>query len=222
MFSKIREAGLGYSLQILFNRVIPCRLFRCRRFLILELPAPPPPAPLAAQDLIFRWAETPEEFQQARQLSGVQQLPSAPQVRLAIASINQQIIGVIWAAANIFSESELGLRYELREGDFWFFSTFVDHTHRRRGVYRSLLAFAASELRTERSTSRFWLAINPHNQRSMQAHLAMGVQPAAHAFSIRTTRLAKIRTTPCGDYHLESLRKGTWNCWKKPLLVKIP
>ncbi len=30
-------------------------------------------------------------------------------------------------------------------------------------------------------------------------------------FSIRITRLAKIRTTPCGDDHLESLRKGTWN-----------
>lgn len=222
MFSKIREAGLGYSLQILFNRVVPNRLFRCRRFLILKLPAPPQAAPPASQDLIFRWAETPEEFQQARQLSGVPSLPSAPQVRLAIASLNQQIIGVIWAAANVFSEPELGLRYELRQGDFWIFSTFVEQTHRRRGVYRSLLAFTVNELLAERSTSRFWLAINPHNQRSMQAHLSLGVQPAAHAFSIRITRLAKIRTTPCGDYHLESLRKGTWNCWKKPLLVKIP
>ncbi len=222
MFSKIRETGLGYSLQILFNRVVPCRLFRCRRFLILELPEPPQTASRPLPDLVYRWAETAEEFQQAQQLSGVNKLPSDSQVRLAIAVKNQQVIGVIWTAAEVFPESELGLHYEMRPGNFWFFSTCVHQDHRRRGVYRNLFAFTANQLRIEIPTSRFWLAINPDNQRSMQAHLAMRVRPAARAFSIRVTRMAKARTTPYENYQLKLLRKGTWNCWKNPLRVKIP
>ena len=221
MISKIKTTGFKYSLQIFFNRVVPEKLFRCRRFTIFELASQPGPSP-NDRSTEFRWTETEQDLLLTQELTGVQLEQPVGPVRVCLALDNQKIIGAIWCTPANFDERELGMRMVLAENHFWLYSAYVSNSHRRQGVYRHLMSFLTSHLISENPRARFWLAINPDNRRSMAAHRSFGIRPAARVFAARTGSRAFCRIRPRDSDTIGLVRKRTDNCWQKPLTIEIP
>ena len=218
MFSKIKETGFRYSFAILLNRVIPRRLFRCRRFFIFQL------VDRASQNttsapFTYAWSTGQRERQSAMRLTGVDQPPI--NARLATVFENQTLVAAVWLSPSGFDECELGLRFELNNDDFWLFSAYVLPAYRRQGIYHALLNFVADSTHTENPKRQIWFAINPDNIRSMKAHGTFGVTRQARIFSLRLLSMAYGRCNPLGESTVHSERRITMHCQHSPILVRL-
>ncbi|TWU60040.1 hypothetical protein Poly51_03140 [Rubripirellula tenax] len=176
MLNRLKSRGLLYSLGIVFNRVVPERIFRFRIFRIFEIGLPTEKAiEIPAPDgITFRWCETDEDFAQARSLtyfqseSGGEGPESPKRACLAIDTdepMGTQTIGGVWIGDDYFDETELGVRILLTENQSWIFAAMVAKAHRRRRIYRRLLwHVVASQKQT------LFASINPTNKASIAAH----------------------------------------------------
>lgn len=218
VFSKIKETGFRYSLAILFNRLIPRCLFRCRRFLIFQLSAPTRQNRTGSHYTCV-WSTGQTERQAASQLTGVEYPPA--KARLATVFENGTLVAAVWLSPESFGELELGIRFHLNDDDFWLFSAYVVPAYRRRGIYRCLLRFVANSTYEENPKSRIWFAVNPDNLRSMKAHADFGVTPQARVKAFRLFNITYAGVVPLNESHVQTERSLTMHSQRNPLVVGL-
>jgi len=218
VFSKIKETGFRYSLGILFNRLMPRCLFRCRRFLIFQLTVPTHQNS-SGNDYTCVWSTGQTEMKAASQLTGVEQPPA--NARLATVFENETLVAAVWLSPGSFGEVELGIRFHLNDDDFWLFSAYVVPAYRRRGIYQCLLRFVVNSTCEENAKSRIWFAVNPDNLRSMKAHADFGVTTQAKVNAFRLLSMTFASVVPLNESHLQTERSFTMHSQRNPLVVGL-
>ena len=171
LLHRISQQGWMYSVAILFNRVVPKWLFRCRRYVVYQLEIQPPLAADSVGNHGFEigWCESEEQTQAVEQLTYFKRDFSAGPARAVQASFNGKLVGGFWAATQIFDEDELGVRVVLEPQQAWLFAALVSRDCRGRGVYSKILQFITSQLANEGFTQPL-VAVNPNNKPSHRVH----------------------------------------------------
>ncbi len=217
MFGRIQETGWKYSLAILFNRIVPRVLFRCRRFVIFETQGPTTSGEVPRQlpaGFSVSWAESESTVTAAESLTGFHRTMSAGKHRAAIVTHAGTIIAALWCTELQFDESELGVTMDLAEDQRWLFSGYVDPEYRKRGIYRHLFEFVTGTCGTDH---QYLLAINPDNRRSMSAHQSPGLRPVGRVFCLRCLRIVYCS----GRGQVSSNRRWSINFTKRPVRLQV-
>jgi ribosomal protein S18 acetylase RimI-like enzyme len=219
VITRIRQSGFSYSLQILFNRLVPEWLFRCRRFTVFVLPSRIDFVDV--ENVSAEWADPSADEAIRRQLERFPTRVSGGSNRVCVARRANNLAGFVWCASRHFDETELGLRIVLPPHQYWIYSAYVLREYRRRGVYRQLLACVTRDLHHKDPQAQLLLAINPDNRQSVAAHTAFGVQPQVRVFALRLGRIAGCRVKPAGGCRA-ALNRSWSRDWKRhPLLLEI-
>jgi GNAT superfamily N-acetyltransferase len=216
MFHSLRRRGLLYTLGILFNRIVPSKLFRFRVFRVFQLQSPAGISPTDAP-FDFHWCESEADVQQAKAATYFDTSDAANMQRyeacLAYEGTGRDCVGGVWRARDWFIEDDLGLRIHLEPDQAWIFAAYVAKDQRGRGVYASLLSHV---LRTKTAQTHF-ASINPTNQASMAAHRKFIRSTLGTCFALRILGLA---ICWCSG----GLQQDKWlsfGCVKEPISIRL-
>ena len=141
LFKKIKDAGIMYSFAILFNRVVPAWLFRCRRFVVYQMDSGSVDSVTIAPEVSVNWCESESELIAAETLTFFKREYSGGDSKACQATISGELAGAFWANTKLFDESELGVQIVLEPQQVWLFAALVNNNHRRKGVYSNILRF---------------------------------------------------------------------------------
>ncbi len=167
ILQQIRSRGLWFLCGVLFNRVVPEAVFRCRIFRIYELSADAAGPLPAADSLEVIQCDLPTESERARSVTRTDHGAWISDVTECwLCQDADEAIGGVWIGHGLFCESDLGLKIVLGPEQCWLFSAFVEKHRRGAGVYRFLL----HEVLEQYPRQTVLCAINPTNRASMAAH----------------------------------------------------
>ncbi|MEM9643615.1 MAG: GNAT family N-acetyltransferase [Planctomycetota bacterium] len=195
MLGSLRRRGLLYSAGVVFNRVVPERLFRFRITNVYRLKpydqsqdscSTPSPS------LKFIACQNPDQFDQANRITGFESPSHRDADRLdAFLAVDDSgtAVGAIWSITPRFEEPELGLRYVLAANSKWWFAARVLPEHRGQGVYTQMLGAVLNQA----PNVRHYVAINPTNRASMAAHRKFVSYPLLHFSTARLLGVAYCR-----------------------------
>jgi GNAT superfamily N-acetyltransferase len=213
MIQKIREKGLVYSFAIMFNRIVPARIFRYRRFVIFQLK--PAESINPHTHVKTSWCESDEDFEESGKVTYYSR--SSDSEMAVRADYDGVIAGAMWATVEQFVESELGISIAMEKNQTWLYAARVDDAFRRKGVFAQILDCIRKEL-AQRGLTHQLVCVNPHNIGSVKAHSRCSFYTPG---SVRVIRFYK--TTFClaqGDVSCD--RFVSWNSDKNPIQVRIP
>ncbi len=215
ILKRIKQTGWRYSFEIAFNRIVPPSLFRCRKFVVLQLLDRPPRS--QNPHVSVSWCETESQVRAVEQLTYFQRSYSSGQLVACQATIDGQLAGGFWSATEQFDESELGIRYLLAPRQAWLFAALVNHQFRRQGVYCEILNFIIHELKEENHQHQL-VAVNPHNLGSYRVHLEHSFRSPGSIFALRALNIAV-----CFAFgEIECSRRISFNARKNPIQIRIP
>ena len=132
IINRIKRTGLIYSFAIVFNRIVPEWLFRCRRFVVYQLD--PSKADSVSEKLnarkadsaaqknspvSVRWSVTESDLLSTEKATYFQRSDLHGKLQGCLAEVNEQPAGGFWVAENQFTESELGVRIVLDSNQVW-------------------------------------------------------------------------------------------------------
>jgi hypothetical protein len=174
MAEKIQQIfarGFLYSCGIVFNRVVPARLFRFRVFNVYEL-GPADDAITTLQDaLVIRGCTSDDDIAAAETLTHFRTNEpllagdDRPELRATLIVDAEIPVGGAWLSHDFFDETDLGIRMRLQSDQAWLFAAFVTKSHRRRGLYVRLLGQILTD--TDRTV---FASVNSTNKASIAAH----------------------------------------------------
>ncbi|TWT93795.1 hypothetical protein [Stieleria varia] len=211
LISRVRSRGFLFLVGIAFNRVVPPWLFRFQVFRIYRL-KPPKSGDVQDEyqsDHVFQIAKADEIDDAARVTASM----PPPDAVAWIAKNNSDTIGGLWLASTCFNEPELGLRFQLSDNTRWLYSARVARSHRRRGVYRSLLAAVLNS----DSEKQFAAAINPLNLASARAHRSF-VDQELGRYAVARFLGMSICLSARG---IKPNRRISWRCGFDPIVISI-
>lgn len=188
LFQKIKKRGFKYAFAILFNRIVPAWIFRCRRFVVFELD---PGRHFSAEGskTAVTWCETEAEYIAVEELTHFKRVSSKGDFMACQAKLNGELVGAFWAAGNCFEETELGVRIDLRPEQIWLFAALVDKEHRGQGVHASVLEFIIPAL-IENGLKEIMLAVNPDNLGSYYVHKKYSSRTVGTVYAFRLFSMA--------------------------------
>jgi hypothetical protein len=167
ILQQIRSRGLFFSFAVLFNRVVPATVFRCRVFRVYQLSADALAPPPKALSLEVSKCDLPTESELAREVTRTGHGSwNSPATECWLCRDDDQAIGGVWIGHDFFCESDLGVTVVLGQQQCWLFSAFVQKHRRGAGVYRCLLGKVLEQCQPK----TVFCAINPTNRASMAAH----------------------------------------------------
>lgn len=219
LVNKIRQTGLRYTFAIIFNRIVPEWLFRCRRYVVYQLN--PNMAGPAGSDSVRIAYCSKDEIPAVEKLTYVsaEKCTSSDDpndLRPVKAEFNGELAGGLWMATRMFQEMELGVRYELAPKQAWLFGALVDKPARGKGIYSKMLSFVVPE-EAAKGHTQILVAVNPDNRPSHRVHQKNSVRKIG---IIRCMRLLK--SSWCwasGD--LEYERSFSLNSFNNPILIRF-
>ena len=197
IINRIKRTGLIYSFAIVFNRIVPEWLFRCRRFVVYQLD--PSKADSVSEKLnarkadsaaqknspvSVRWSVTESDLLSTEKATYFQRSDLHGKLQGCLAEVNEQPAGGFWVAENQFTESELGVRIVLDSNQVWLFAARVETEFRKQGIYSHILAFILPEL-VKQGLNHQIVSVNPHNIGSNKIHQRLSQQTPGHVFAIR-------------------------------------
>ncbi|MFK8115053.1 MAG: N-acetyltransferase family protein [Rubripirellula sp.] len=216
MIKSILQRGVFYTIGIVFNRIVPVKLFRFRIFCVYELQRssienkPNPPMQLS-------WCESDRELEQAKGLTHFRTsedlVSDRYEVCLATAEGSADPIGGVWRAREQFDEEELGVRIKLDPQQAWIFAAYVAKSHRGQGVYAALL----EHVLRERDQVIHFASINPTNKPSIAAHRKFIRRTTGTCVAIRIFGI-------CGCWTSAGLRRDrsvSFSCQAVPIEVRF-
>ena len=212
MLEAIQRNGFFYSFAILFNRIVPQRLFRFRRFVVFELTHVDPIAD--DHPVAIRWCKTDEDFQAVEAVTYCPRTDDRAEAVLA--EIDGQVAGGFWVTGGAFLESELGVEIELAPSQVWLYAARVDPAFRRRGVYSRLLS-AACWRKQQQGFQQLLVSVNPHNIGSHKIHLGQSTRSPGRVTAMRVWKTAVCRAT--GSITCDS--SLSWNSDQRPVVIRI-
>jgi GNAT superfamily N-acetyltransferase len=178
---------------------LPPWIFRFRPFVVYEIPLGPAlqngresTSASESPGVDVRWIENRQQAQALLPLAsrqGVDEFNGSTR-RAAAAWIDGQAIGCAWIATSSFSESDLGLQFELASDEAWLYAAAVAPDHRNRGVYRQMLEFLIAELRAA-GIRRLLLGVTVGNEPSRLAHARQGAIEVGRITAVRALGLAR-------------------------------
>ncbi len=229
MINRVKRTGLIYSFAILFNRIVPEWLFRCRRFVVYQLD--PTKAASIANKLKERevdlakpaespvsvhWCTNEAEIAAAEKVTFFQRSDSQGKLQGCLAEVNDRPAGGFWSAENHFTESELGVRMILDSNQVWLFAARVEHDFRKQGIYSHILAFIMPELVSQGLNHQI-VSVNPRNIGSNKIHKRLSLQTPGHVLAIRF-----LSTTFCWTSGRITRNKTVaWNSTTNPIEIQI-
>lgn len=192
LISIIRRNGVYYSLAILFNRMVPPALLRCRYFVVFELdPATllqsinlnAGPASPARQDTAIFPCVTGADFKYVSHVTCFAPTSRSKYLAYGVRT-DDEVIGGVWGAIHDFDETELGLRICLEPNQSWVFAALIKKEFRNQKLYPPLLAELVKSFQTH-GTSQVLVSVNPLNQPSMRVHSKYARRKVGAAFVFR-------------------------------------
>ena len=221
-----RTASLLYRLGKKLVGLLPAWLFRFRPFGVYEIPlATQIPKPVSIPrrgtrgelDCQISWVADRAEARLLQHLASQKSIGALNFTtrRVAAAWLNGKAIACAWIAAELFEESELGLRFELQPTEVWLFAAAVDTPSRDQGVYRRLLEFLIAELRGD-DIRRILLGVTFGNETSRRAHARQGATSVGAITVARCLGLTLCR--PGGRVKLLSPRAMAW---RRPIRLVV-
>ncbi len=185
--TEIMNRGILFSVGVLFNRVIPYWLFRCRYFKIYKLGVE---SPFSKNDEVSVELLTEEgDRSELLELTKNQTTDDNLEKSIAFAAmLDHRKIGGVWVAKNKFTEPELGIEYLLGNHTGWIYSTHIARPFRRKGHYDTLLRKSTQRLKQMQMTQHM-VAVNPWNRASRFAHEKHVDDTVATLFVVRIFKL---------------------------------
>lgn len=187
-FADASKRGWMYTGAILFNKLVPVWMFRCRRFVIYRLRISEPGNGKAAQDDVLdidvSWSETDEQFESIESLTRFNRADAVRPVRAVQAMVHREIQGAIWLSTELFDEVELGVRVTLAPTQAWLFAAMVNKQMRGQGIYSAILNFITSEL-DSLGFEDVLVAVNPANKPSNHVHKKFAKSYVGHVMAVR-------------------------------------
>ncbi|MEM6688904.1 MAG: hypothetical protein AAF664_05720 [Planctomycetota bacterium] len=162
----MRGRGWLYTIGIIFNRIIPEAWMRFRPFVVLQLTAAQEFDTPSSDAFRVTRCVTDEQIKAVADITFVGDPSQFPNATGYLISDNDQILGGVWIATGEFTESELGVRLELRDYQVWLFAASIKKEARGQGVYRRLLG----QVLSEQEDKRVYCSINRFNKASLAAH----------------------------------------------------
>lgn len=215
MLNQIRKRGLLFTFAILFNRIVPEALFRCRYYTIFKMDVPSSKefAPIDLE-LSCSSCSTPEEIESVQGLTGYHQ--STENDTAWQAKVSNQLVAGFWSATNSFEERELGVRVQLEPNQAWLFSAFVAKPHRGARIFPNLLRFTINGL-NDRNAPDQYAAVNPVNRSSMKVFSSQASSQVGSVLAIRL--FAMVVCLSFGQ--VKRNRTITWNRNTAPIEIRL-
>lgn len=243
MNKPLLSRGVLYSLGIVFNRLVPERLFRFRVCRVLRLqPLGTDNTTSEMMPIAIRWCESEDDFRQAERLTQFQPVGGNAREDLAACLAHASMydssdrahtdsgqcrapeaaseidssgspLAGLWRAENRFDEVELGVRMLLADDQAWIAAAIVAKSYRGRGVYRRLL----NHVLTDSPNQRHFAAINPANRASMAAHRKFVAATVGTYVSFRLLSLAVVMASG----GLRPSTRVSLSCRQRPIEISI-
>ena len=193
MLSRNSIANLKFKFAILFNRIVPQRLFRMRRFVIYEIDVDKAQSvtesSLESQTsgLEIAACQTEDQIKAVEALTWFKREYSSGKNRSFQATIDGKLVAGVWLACDFFDENDLGVRLMLDQRQTWLFAAYVSKDFRGQKIYGKLLTFVVNE--AARDFPSVLLAVNPDNTPSRIVHQkwsqrTVGTVVAARLFGV--------------------------------------
>jgi len=169
---------------------LPASLLRFRPFGVYAIGLPQqtsePQDTTVDQTRQIKWITTQDEARCLGELATDENIASCNGTTRRAAAVwqAQELVAVVWVAAESFSEDELGLDYHLHHDEVWLFAAVVDPAYRRQGIYRQLLQFLIEEL-SQTQVKRILLGVSSGNKPSQLAHLRQGAKQLGSIFAMK-------------------------------------
>jgi len=218
---KIKQKGWMYSFAILFNRLVPERLFRMRRFVVYRIATGEGSKeqsvdPTSDSSITISRCDSEPEIVAVENLSYYQRSYSTGKSVAYGLKLEDQLAAGMWAANECFDENELGVRICLNENQTWLFAAQVAKEFRRRGLYSKLIRFTLADV-TERGFSDQLVAVNPDNIGSNRIHQRLSEETVGHVLAIRFLKIT-------GCWTWGKIKKDStisWNSSSRPVEIVI-
>ena len=179
-FEKARSQGFLRTLEVEFNRFVPPWVFRYSKgdifdFDIESLKSLRPKDGVSDDLILRRLDETADE--EARMALRKFTWNSVPietttnDIGYAVYDAHQpdKLLAGVWAARESFLEHNLGVEFAFMKEQAWLYCAFVHADARGRGVYKSLISFAAADLENS-GFSQLLGIVQPWNRISRLMH----------------------------------------------------
>lgn len=219
-FKKIKQTGLMYSIAILFNRIVPERLCRMRRFVIYRMAVAEasddqPVGSNADSSISMNRCDNEPEIAAVEQMTYFQRKYTSGNAIAYAAQVDDQLAAGMWAATECFDENELGVRIRLNENQAWLFAALVPKEFRRRGLYSKLLKFTIGDMAKHGYVDQL-VSVNPDNLGSNRIHQRLSQETIGHVFAIRIWK-----TTCCWTRgQISKENTISWNSIKNPIGIR--
>jgi len=217
---KIKQIGWAYSIAILFNRIVPERLCRMRRFVVYRMAVANVSGDsttdsAADSSITMNRCDDEPEIAAVEQLTYFQRKYTGGNAIAYGVNVDDRLAAGMWAATECFDENELGVRIRLNEKQAWLCAALVPKEFRRRGLYSKLLSFTIGDMAKHGYVDQL-VSVNPDNLGSNRIHQRLSQETIGHVFAIRI-----LKTTCCWTWGDISKDKTiSWNSIKNPIGIR--
>lgn len=218
---RIKQNGWMYSIAIVFNRLVPERLFRIRRFVVYRIAVGEGSNDQSADStsdssIAISRCATEADVAAVEQITYFQKSQASGNAIAFGAKLDDLMGAGMWAATECFDENALGVRICLNENQTWLFAALVPKPFRRRGLYSKLLSFTIADMAEHGYVNQF-VAVNPDNVGSNRIHQRLSEETVGHVLAIRF-----LKTTCCWTSG-KIVKDSTisWNSSSRPIGIQF-
>ncbi len=170
----------------------------------------------ANPDVDASWCETAADLEAVEQVTYFRRETCPGDAQACQAKLKGELVGGFWSATKQFTESELGINYQLDAGQVWLFAAVIDKQFRNAKAYSSILKFILPALAEQGHVHQI-VAVNPDNGGSNYVHKRQSFRSPGTVLAIRF-----LKTTLCFCFgEIKSDRMIAWNSTKQPIVLKI-
>lgn len=224
MLKQIRQKGVFSSLELIFNRIVPARLFRFSIGDVFELDLSKleeSSGGLAEADLVFQSVHESKDRDALRSVTWntvpIDTTTKDHGYAITKPDCPTECLGGVWGGIESFTEQNLGFRIHLEPDQGWIYCAYIEKSLRGKGAYQRLLAFAANDL-AEHGIERLYVVIQPWNHASIHVHRKYSQRRAGRVIVIRVFGFAAVFKTGS----LLKSKTLTTQLEKDPVVFRLP
>ena len=212
IINKVRELGIGFVLETVFERIVPAWVFRISSMAVYQLEFDKLSGARLSNASV-KLCDSEQELAQLRELTS--DYSEQGHVIGVQAKVDDQIVGGLWMATDEYRDHDMGLSFSLEDDHTWIYSARVEAAYRRQGIYSHLMSESAQSRKRQQKSAPL-IAVSSVNQGSRKAIQRFSTF-VGNMLVIRIGSVAWARTT--GD--LQQDQNWTLQCSRRPLQLKL-